>query len=84
MEARVVRFLKPSGAGHGARILFFLLSAPFSYGFLPRCLPYFCLRSLPCFLLCAAGGTVLWYCFQKKRSPVQGSDTTLRDDFVSR
>ena len=66
MEERVVRFLKPSGAGHGARILFFLLSAPFSYGFLPSCLPYFYLRSLPCFLLCAAGGTVLVVLFPKK------------------
>ena len=55
----MVRFLKPSGAGHGARILFFLLSAPFSYEFLPRCLPYF----LPPLFALFPALCGWWYCF---------------------
>ena len=40
-------------------------------GFCSAACHTFCLRSLPCFLLCAAGGTVLWYCFQKNAVPSQ-------------
>ena len=76
MEERVVRFLKPSGAGHGARILFFLLSAPFSYEFLPRCLPYF----LPPLFALFPALCGWWYCFSgtvSKKSAVPSREVIL-------
>ena len=76
MEARAVRLLKPSGAGHGARILFFLLSAPFSYEFLPRCLPYF----LPPLFTLFPALCGLWYCFSgtvSKKNAVPSQEVIL-------
>ena len=76
MEARAVRLLKPSGAGHGARILFFLLSAPFSYEFLPRCLSYF----LPPLFTLFPALCGLWYCFSgtvSKKNAVPSQEVIL-------